>query len=349
MYPTPEMPSFGTFIREQVESLRALGVEVDVFFVNGRKNALNYLWAFPRFWAHILTHKYDLIHSHYLHVNILARTQLLRPLVITHHSGEVYDKRQKYLSRLISPLADKIIAVSEETKRVGHLDKAEVIPCGINLNLFSPMSQKEARKSLGLPMDRKLVLWAGEYFRPVKRFDIVEKAMALLKERMPGVELVLVSGKPLSEVPAYMSACDVLLLVSDKEGSPMVVKEAMACNLPIVSVPVGDVPEVIGGTEGCFLCSQDPHDVADKLVLALQWGRKTDGRKNIQQMDIGNIGRRIITVYEELLNEKEHGRSLFRFWKRNQREAFAGATADNPPVHKSPSEHLSSRSSNANG
>ena len=87
----------------------------------------------------------------------------------------------------------------------------------------------------------------------------------LLKENVPDAELVLVSKKPLDVVPKYMNACDVLVLVSDGEGSPMVIKEAMACNLPIVSVPVGDVPEVIGGTDGCFLCSQEPGDVAKKL------------------------------------------------------------------------------------
>jgi glycosyltransferase involved in cell wall biosynthesis len=313
MYPTPQMPSFGTFVREQVESLRGEGVEVDVFFVNGRKSALNYLWAFPRFWAQLLTHKYDLLHAHYLFVDVIARAQLLYPLVITHHSGEVYNKRQRHLARAVSPLFDKIIAVSEDTKRVGHLRNAVVIPCGIDFDLFKPMSRMEARQLLALPTDKKLVLWAGEYFRPEKRFDIVQKAVAQLQERIPEAELVLVSGKPLSAVPAYMNACDVLLLVSDKEGSPMVIKEAMACNLPIVSVPAGDVPEVIANTEGCYLCSQDPRDAAEKLELALRWGKRTDGRDKIANMEIGVIGRRIISVYEDVLREKK-GRRLGRLW-----------------------------------
>lgn len=321
MYPTPEMPSFGTFVHEQVESLRRDGVDVDVFFVNGRKNGLNYLWAFPRFWARLLTHKYDIIHSHYLHVNIVARAQFLYPLVITHHSGEVYDRRQRHISRLISPLADKIIAVSQDTKEVGHLKNAEVIPCGIDFDLFKPMPKQDARRTLGLPMDKKLVLWAGEYFRPVKRFDIVQKSIALLKERMPEAELVLVSGKPLPSVPAYMNACDALLLVSDKEGSAMVIKEAMACNLPIVSVPAGDTAEVISGVEGCYLCSQDPEDVAKKLESALCWGKRTNGREHIGHMEIGAISRRIFSVYEDLLHEKK-GRGLARvwFWQKDGRK-----------------------------
>lgn len=309
MYPIPEMPSFGTFVREQVESLRKEGVEVDVFFVNGRKSAFNYIWAFPRFWAHLLTHRYDLLHSHYIFVTLVARAQFLYPIITTQHSGEAYSKWQRRLSYLINPMVDRIIAVSEDTKKKGRLNGAVVIPCGIDFNLFEPMPKMEARKLLGLPADKKLVLWAGEYFRPVKRFDIVQKAVALLREGMPEAELVLVSGKPLTEVPAYMNACDVLLLVSDKEGSPMVVKEAMACNLPVVSVPAGDVAEIITGNEGCYLCTQNPRDVAEKLEMVLRWGKRTDGRSRIGHMEVGAISRQIISVYEDVLGEKK-GRGL---------------------------------------
>lgn len=317
MYPTPDMPFHGTFVHEQVESLRREGVDVDVFFVHGKKNVLNYLWAIPRFWARLLTHRYDIIHSHYLHVNIVARAQCLYPLVITHHSGDSYSKWQRRLSYLVSPLADRIIAVSEDTKKVGNLKGAIVIPCGIDFDLFKPAPQLDARRTLGLPMDKKLVLWAGQHFRPEKRYDIVQKAMELLKEKVPDAELVLVSGKPLASVPAYLNACDVLFLVSDKEGSPMVIKEAMACNLPIVSVPAGDVAEMIGDTEGCYICSQDPEDVAEKLETALRWGKRTNGREKIGYMEIGAISRRIIAVYEELLGDKKNrGLAKLRFWQK---------------------------------
>jgi len=90
MYPTPEMPFFGTFVNEQVEYLRKQGVEVDVFFVNGNKSALNYLWAFPRLWARLLTRRYDLNHAHYVFSGIIARAQLLYPVVLTHHGSQVF-------------------------------------------------------------------------------------------------------------------------------------------------------------------------------------------------------------------------------------------------------------------
>jgi glycosyltransferase involved in cell wall biosynthesis len=110
-----------------------------------------------------------------------------------------------------------------------------------------------------------------------------------------------------------MNACDVLLLVSDKEGSPMVVKEAMACNLPVVSVPAGDVAEIIADTEGCYLCLQDPKDAAEKLESVLRWGKRTNGRNKIGHMEIGAISRRIVSVYEDVLREKR-GRGLARLW-----------------------------------
>lgn len=317
MYPTPEMPSFGTFVEKQVESIRKEGVEVDVFLVNGRKNSLNYLWAFPRLWARLLTHRYDLIHAHYVLSGLIARAQFLHPVILTHHGGEVFRGWQARASRMITPLVDRAIVVSPEMQEKGRMPNSYVIPCGIDFDLFRPMPQKQAREELNLPKDKKLVLWAGEYFRPEKRFDIVEQSIDRLSQKVSDVELVVVTGKPLSQVPTYMNACDVLLLVSNVEGSPMVIKEAMACNLPVVSVPVGDVPEVIGTTEGCYLCSQEPENAAEQLELALQRGRRTDGRQKIEHMELGNISRRIITIYKELMEDKNrHGLSLLTSWQK---------------------------------
>jgi teichuronic acid biosynthesis glycosyltransferase TuaC len=317
MYPTHQIPSFGTFVKSEVDALRREGVDVDVLFINGRKNKLNYLWGIFRFWARLLTRRYDIIHAHYVFSGFIARLQLLYPVVLTHHRPGVINSRETPLCRIINHLMDRVTVRSLELKKSPGYGKAEVIPGGVDFELFKQMSKKECRTSLHLSMNKKLVLWAGEFFRPEKRFEIVKEAVARLQRKAPGVELVLVSGKPHSVIPIYMNACDVLVLVSDGEGSPNVVKEAMACNLPIVSVPVGDVPEVLGDTEGCYLCSQDPQDVADKLEMALQWGKGTDGREQIGHLELGAISRRIIAVYEELLEEKRRRVSnRLLFWHR---------------------------------
>jgi teichuronic acid biosynthesis glycosyltransferase TuaC len=304
MYPTAEKPSWGIFVKEQVEALRKEGVEVDVFLVDGSKHKLNYLWGIFRLWAWLLTHRYDLIHAHYVFSGIIARTQFLYPVVLTHHGPEFWSW-QFIPCKIITPLVNKVILVSPEMDARLKYNKAVVIPCGIDFELFRPIPRDEAREKLKLPKDKKLILWAGAYERPEKRFDIVQAAVTLAQKKDPSIEFLLVSNRPHNDVPLYMNACDVLLLVSDAEGSPMVIKEAMACNLPIVSVPVGDVPEVISGTKGCYLCSQNPVDVAEKLHLALNNGSRTNGRDNISYLEQGVIAKKILAVYKEALGKKD--------------------------------------------
>jgi teichuronic acid biosynthesis glycosyltransferase TuaC len=311
MYPSEEKPASGTFVQEQVEALRKEGVDVDVFLVDGSEHKLNYFWGIFRLWGWLLKHQYDLIHAHYIFSGIIARTQFLHPVVLTHHGPELWTW-QFLPCKMINPLVNKVILVSPEMDERLKYKKAIIIPCGINFDLFKPMPRDEAREKLNLPRDKKLILWAGHYHRPEKRFDIVKKAVAIAREKDPSIDFVLVSGQPHEVIPTYMNACDVLLLVSDAEGSPMVVKEAMACNLPVVSVPVGDVAEVIGGTEGCYLCTQDPADVAEKLVLALKQPKRTTGREDIRHMDGSAIARRIKKVYEEVLMKNGKGPDVVR-------------------------------------
>ena len=307
MYPTPEKPAFGTFVKDQVESLRRAGVGVDVLFIDGRMSRLNYVGGIFRFWWKLLRKRYDFIHAHYLHSGLIARFQFTLPVITTYHGAEVTDHSpgwirwaalhgRRFFKRIIvvsRPEKERILGTDPESKVV-------VIPCGVNLAVFRPMPVAEARSRLGLPAQRPLVLWAGEYWQYEKRFELVEESMTLLKEINPEAELILVADKPHEIIPVYMNACDVLLLTSRSEGSPMVIKEAMACNLPIVSTDVGDVAEVIGDTEGCFLAEPDAKELADKLHQILQSRRRTDGREKIQHMGAGPIARRLIAVYNEL-------------------------------------------------
>jgi teichuronic acid biosynthesis glycosyltransferase TuaC len=316
MYPTAEAPDFGPFIKAQIDSQRKEGIDIDVLFVNGQKSTWNYLWGFFRFWVRLLTRRYDLIHAHYVFMGILARFQFLYPIVLTHTGAQVFQGWQARPSRVISRMVDRVIVRTQEMKDKMGMEKIEIMPAGVNFDLFKPMPQEECRRQLGLPLKKRLVLFAGDYLNPRKRYDIVEKAIPILRQKMPEAELVIATGLSLEMVPVYMNACDVSLLVSNAEGSPNVIKESMACNLPIVSVPVADVPDIIGDTEGCYLCTQAPEDVADKLRLALLWGRRTNGRENIKHLEIGAVSRRIIALYEGLLQEKR-GRGLSRLWLRS--------------------------------
>lgn len=302
MYPNEREPAFGTFVRDQVESLRALGVEMDVLFMDGKVSRWNYLRGFGQLRRHLRAHpSYDLIHAHYVFSGLVALSQRRLPVVLTHHGIEVVLGWQGWLCRLVTPRVDQVIVTSPEVKRALGDKCAHVIPCGIDMNRFAPMPRDEARARLGLPLDRKLVLFAGEP-RPEKRLEVIRAAVGLLSAEDPSVELVMATNRPHGEVPLFMNASDALALASDFEGSPMVVKEAMACNLPIISVDVGDVAEVISGTEGCYLCERTPEDMAAKLRLALARGARTDGRaKVVERLSLEATARRILAIYEEML------------------------------------------------
>jgi len=301
MYPHSTKPYMGVFVKEQVDSLRALGLEVDVLFVNGPASRPNYLRGVLSFWHQLMRYRYDLIHAHNTYSGVIARMQARCPVVLTFHGSEFYAGRLEYLfSKLIATQVDGIILVSSRLKQFLPRQKARVIPCGVDVHRFRPMPQQEARNHLGLPEGKKLVLFAADR-RPVKRFDLVELALAALKRQMANVELVEVGKEPPDRMPLYMNACDTLVMASDHEGSPQVIKEAMACDLPIVSVPAGAVPELIGSTEGCYLCSQAPEDMAAKLKTALERGGRTNGSERVRHLALDNVARRILDVYYEVL------------------------------------------------
>jgi len=299
MYPTAQYPAFGTFVKTQVEGLRERGLAVDVFVVSRKKRRLSYLDGARRFRQRIRVNRYDLIHAHYVFSGIIARLQCRYPILLTHHGIEVLRGWTAPVSWIVSRLADRVIVTSEEMRRALGLPRADIIPCGVDLELFKPLPKQASRAQLHLPPDKKLVLFVGE-LRPEKRIDIIERAVAMLQREDECVELVVATGQSHENIPLYMSACDVLALASDYEGSPVVIKEAMACNLPIVSVDVGDVAQVIGGTEGCYICRREPADMARKLKMVLDEGQRTNGRHAVQCFASHATIDHLLRVYEEL-------------------------------------------------
>jgi glycosyltransferase involved in cell wall biosynthesis len=307
MYPSRKHPESGVFVEQQVESLRREGVDVDVLHVDVRKSKALYLWSFIPLQKRALTRRYDLVHAHYVFAGVVARSQFRYPVVLTHHGEEALHGWQAPLCRLMSRLVDRTIVVTEPIRRSVGVESAAVIPCGVDFDVFKPMDKHGARERLGLAAGRKLVLFVGDYPKRVKRFDVVEGAMERLKSGGVDAELVVVCAQPYERVPIYMNACDVLVLASDREGSPQVVKEAMACNLPVVSVDVGDVADVLSGVRGCHLSPRDPASIAEKLALVLERCERTDGREKTRRYELSSIAKRIVKVYEEVLEGRRRG------------------------------------------
>jgi len=304
MYPTSQHPEYGVFVQQQVESLRKEGVETDVLFVNPKTSKWNYPWSLFRLLKRAYTRRYDLIHAHYVFAGLVARCQFHLPLVVTHHGDETFHGWQRRLCWGISRLASGVIVPSAEVKRAIGLEDAAVIPCGVDFELFKPMAQDLSRKELGLPQGKGLILFAGDYLKQLKRFDLIQEAVALVKAKAQDVDLVVAFKQPYEKIPLYMNACDVLVLASDREGSPQVIKEAMACNLPVVTVNVGDTSEVLEGVDGCHVCEQNAEEIASKLFSVLSSHRRTNGRELTRRYEIQSIAKKIIIEYEKALGDR---------------------------------------------
>ena len=168
----------------------------------------------------------------------------------------------------------------------------------MDFEVFHPEDMNDIRLIEGLDSQKKYVLFPSYFENPVKNRALAENAINILNEDIVLLEL---KNKSRAEVSRIINSVDVLLLTSFSEGSPQVIKEAMACNCPIVATNVGDIKEVIGETEGCYITSFDCHDVAEKLKMALTFGKRTNGREKIKRFDNKIVASTIYNVYKEVL------------------------------------------------
>lgn len=314
-WPKPGVNVTSHFIKRQADFLAAAGVEVTVFPFKGRKNPFSYLKAWARLQANLRRERYDLVHAQFGQSGLLALPKQL-PLVVTFRGsdllGTVSDKTRRhrkigvvhqFLSRLVATHADAVIVVAEHMK--GQLPpsiKSHVIPSGLDLQLFQPTEKQIARDRLGLPEDERLVLFVGRTNHGRKRGWLAEQAVEILNRSLP-TRLVVAWRVPHTDIPLFMSACDALVFTSMQEGSPNVVKEALACNLPIVSVPVGDVESRLKGVEGCELCNNDdPETIAAALNRVLARGLRTNGRDTVLALDENIITEQVIDIYQAVLS-----------------------------------------------
>jgi len=313
LWPTEADPSYGSFVKEQMESLCPLGVEFDVLFINGRKSRWNYLRGIRQVRKQLRAKRYDLIHAHFGLSGWVARFQLGVPLVITFHGDDVLGRPRRdgsitpmgrffqITSYILTRLVSAVIVQNKEMRRALRRESAEVIPCGIDLQVFHPMDHGEARRLLGLDPGKKYVLFAYNPNEQRKRFDLIEAAVAIAKEQLPEIEILQVRQRPHSEMPLYMNAADILVMASMVEGSPLAVKEAMATNLPVITVDVGDAAELIGSIAGCYLVRREAAAVAEKIIEVCRRGGRTNGRDGISRLSMEAVAERIIAVYAAVL------------------------------------------------
>lgn len=313
VYPTPKYPGRATFIKGQIDSIKREGIGITVRYIAAIDGRSAFIKMVPRILLDSLSGKYDLIHAHYGTSGVVARLQWRLPVIVSYLGSDLLglpgpDGKKLLASRVIAIIGRmlayftnvSIVKSREMARCLPPQIQPHIIPNGVDFTLFKPVNRNEACKTLGLDPKKKYVLFPSNAEWPRKCFPLAREAVQILQKKIRNAELVYLYGKKQSQVPLYMNACDAMVLTSQWEGSPNVIKESMACNLPIVSVDVGDVREIIKDCDGCYLAERDSQDIASKLRRILESGSRTNGRDTIQHLEIQKVARRIIHLYQSV-------------------------------------------------
>lgn len=312
---------FVPFIEEQSVALQQVGVEIIRYGVTG-KGIIGYLRELPALRRFIRAERPDIIHAHYGLCGLLANLQRRVPVVTTYHGSDINKPSILRFSKIAIRLSawnifvskrNISIALSPHSHIASRLKKrSTLLPCGVNLP--QPWSELQTQWVGQLTLNQwgqeklsteaKHILFAGAFDNAVKNAPLAKTAINELTSEGVRVELIELKGYNRDQVNALMYNCDVLLMTSKTEGSPQVIKEAMACGCPIVSVDVGDVAERTSGVEGCYIVrTREPKDIAEALLKAIAFEGKTNGRDRILEMGLSNeqVAQRLIAIYQSLV------------------------------------------------
>lgn len=301
------------FIYEQVEAVKRYGVEFEFFFIKG-KGFAGYFKNMGLL-KKILKKKFDLIHAHYGLTGLLV---LLAkddcPLVTTFHGNDINPISPNYrmkpnLNKLLSKIACQYsnysIFVNKDLaiKIRPNPSKYDIIPCQVNLEIFYPIDKMSAKIQINLLAEKQYILFSSSFDNAVKNYSLAKNAC----DSLENVELVELKGYSRNEVNLLLNACDLALITSFNEGSSQFLKEAMACNCPVVSTKAGDAEIIFGNTDGCYLSGFAVKDVIDKIKMALEFSstkNKTKGRERITelQLDPEHISRKVYDIYLKVIN-----------------------------------------------
>jgi teichuronic acid biosynthesis glycosyltransferase TuaC len=301
-------------VKAQGESLRKKGINID-FFTITQRGFIGYLKACFILRNHLRANKFDIIHSHYGLCGIVALIAKKREKLVVSFMGDdiigtnlkngsvtraslIIASINRYLSK---KYYDHSITKSEEMlNRIKH-ENVSLIPNGVDLELFHPEDKSISREKLLIDLKIKLIVFASDPLRTEKNFSLAENAVEYLSD--PSITLKVIHDQNPETMPDWYNSADLLILTSFHEGSPNVIKEAMACNCPIVTTEVGDVKWVIGETKGCYVTSYDAEKISEKIKAIFELtgkNERTNGRERILHLglDSGSIADKIISVYK---------------------------------------------------
>jgi teichuronic acid biosynthesis glycosyltransferase TuaC len=317
MWPDSERPWYGSFVYSQARSLGALGIDIDVLPIRGYASK----WAYQRAaWDMVkrnVAGRYDVVHAHYGHSAVIARLDLRRPLVVSFCGDDLLGtpaagdparmtRASRALARSFAQVARVASATITKSRQMalelprGAQARNHVIPNGVDLEMFHRTDQAMARAALGWNSDETAVLFVGDPGNERKNFALAERAVALAAREHQQMTLRVAKGVAPADVPLWMSGADVLIHPSWSEGSPNTVKEAMACELPVIATGVGDVPERLGGVPGCHVLPPRADAFADALLDAVRHHPSAAARAAVAPLSLDRVAHQIADVYRSV-------------------------------------------------
>lgn len=316
--PSDKNPSFQPFIASQINSLKTEGVNIEVLDLSQRYESgiHKYVNGFFDIKKMINKYDYDLIHSHYSYCGIISRLNNRIPVVLSLMGSDLLgspdpEGRQTFkgrfdtsISKIISRYVSHVIVKSEDMAE--HLPGGisySVLPNGVDFKLFKQIDRHYARKYFNLDLDEKIIIFAANPGTTRKNFQLAEQAVRLLQHKNGyRVRLWPFFGKKQEELSLAMNAADALIMTSFWEGSPNVIKEAMACNLPVVSVDVGDVSKVILNAKQCHVSKYCPDELSLYIEKIIESGERSNGRECIAHLKLENIAKKLVDIYYQVLD-----------------------------------------------
>ncbi len=303
--PDAAAPQRGRWVLDQVEGIRRHGIEVEVFsFAVGKKH---YGPATREIRARLKRRKYDLVHAHYGLAGWCARLAGASPLVVTFHGTDVRHRIVGPMSRRLARHIHLVAGVSQalfepENGRPGLPrvpGASAVLPCGPDLARFRPLPQREARQALGLDPENRFLFFPANPGRPEKRADRARQLATAC-----GTELWTGGGIEPEKMPFWLNAANAVLITSENEGFGLAGLEGLACNVPVLSTPVGIAPFALAGIEGCLA---EPFEV-DRWAAAARPHLERDesrieGSARAAQFASDRMADRVVHAYGEILGE----------------------------------------------
>jgi teichuronic acid biosynthesis glycosyltransferase TuaC len=298
MYPTPERPALGAFVRDQVEALRRRDdVDIELFaFPPGLRGYPDAARALRRRYR---GRRFDIVHAHFGLTAWPAVAAGLGPVVVTLHGNDLFHPRSNRLTRAILPFTALPAAVSREfsglLRGAGTTRQVAVLPVGIDLERFRPIPRREARERLGLDPNGRYLLFPHDPSRPLKRFDRAQAAAE-------GTVLLTMGNVPPAEVPYWINASNAVLVPSQAEGFGLSVLEAIACGVPAFGTPVGIHPVALSGIAGAYCAPWDREAwrAALRPVLDAEDPR-VDGRSRAAIFSADRMAARVVAAWRDVV------------------------------------------------